>query len=89
MNKPLSFMPGAWDDYIYWQRTDKKTLNRINQLLKDITRNSFEGIGKPEPLKGGMAGYWSRRIDEVNRIVYRVEDNAVIIFSCRSHYADK
>ena len=86
MNKPLSFMPGAWEDYLYWQATDKKTLKRINHLLKDITRDSFEGIGKPEQLKGDSAGYWSRRINEVDRIVYRVEEYAIIIFSCRSHY---
>ena len=65
----------AWDDYCYWQMQDKKTLKRINMILKDIQRNSFEGIGKPEPLKENLTGYWSRRIDEANRIVYRIVYN--------------
>jgi toxin YoeB len=76
----------AWDDYIYWQQTDKKTLKRINQLIKDILRNPYEGIGKPEPLRGNLTGAWSRRIDGVNRIVYVVENEAIIIFACRGHY---
>lgn len=76
----------AWEDYLYWQSQDKKILKRINQLLKDISRSSFEGIGKPEPLKGNLAGFWSRRIDEEHRLVYAVEDNKVLIFSCRGHY---
>ena len=79
----------AWEDYLYWQSQDKKTLKRINQLLKDIGRNGYTGIGKPEPLKGDMKGYWSRRIDDVNRLVYRIADNRIEILQCRSHYGDK
>ena len=76
----------AWDDYCYWQLQDKKTLKRINMLIKDIQRNSFEGIGKPEPLKENLAGYWSRRIDDVNRIVYTIDKDSVKIISCKRHY---
>lgn len=76
----------AWEDYLYWQSQDKKNLKRINQLLKDISRNPFEGIGKPEPLKGNLSGLWSRRIDGEHRLVYAVEENKVLIFSCRGHY---
>lgn len=79
----------AWEDYLYWQTQDKKTLKRINQLIKDIDRNKYEGIGKPEPLKGNLSGYWSRRIDECNRIVYKIADNRLIIIQCGSHYRDK
>lgn len=79
----------AWEDYLYWQSQDKKTLKRINQLLKDIDRNGYTGIGKPEPLKGDMKGYWSRRIDDANRLVYRIADNRIEILQCRSHYGDK
>ncbi|MGN1350768.1 MAG: Txe/YoeB family addiction module toxin [Anaerovoracaceae bacterium] len=78
----------AWEDYLYWQGQDKKILKRINQLVKDIGRSPFEGIGKPEPLKGNLAGFWSRRIDEEHRLVYAVEDERVLIFSCRGHYDD-
>lgn len=76
----------AWDDYLYWQAQDKKTLKRINVLVKDIQRNAFDGIGKPEPLKDNLSGLWSRRIDEVNRIVYYEQDGVVYIISCRGHY---
>lgn len=79
----------AWEDYIYWQLQDKRTLKRINQLIKDIERNGYDGIGKPEPLKNNLSGWWSRRIDEVNRIVYKIESDKVIIAACRSHYKDK
>ena len=79
----------AWEDYIDSQTQDKKTLKRINQLLNDIDRNGYKGIGKPEPLKGNMNGYWSRRIDETNRLVYRIHDNKIEILQCRSHYGDK
>lgn len=79
----------AWEDYLYWQKQDKKTLKRINLLIKDIERNSFEGIGKPEPLKEDLSGYWSRRIDEKNRIVYKIKENQIIIIQCGSHYRDK
>ena len=78
----------AWEDYIYWQAQDKKTLKRINMLLKDIERGNFDGIGKPEPLKGDMGGFWSRRIDDVNRLVYRIRGDVVEIVSCRGHYED-
>ena len=78
----------AWDEYVYWQTQDKKTLKRINDLIKDISRQPFSGIGKPEPLKGDKQGYWSRRIDEANRIVYKVEDGQLVIVQCRGHYGD-
>ena len=76
----------AWEDYCYWRIQDKKTLKRINTILKDIQRNSYEGIGKPEPLKNNKSGWWSRRIDNFNRIVYRIEEGAVIIAACKGHY---
>lgn len=76
----------AWADYLYWQTQDKKTLKRINSLIKDIQRDSFNGLGKPEPLKGSLSGFWSRRIDETNRIVYCQDDNQIIIISCKGHY---
>lgn len=78
----------AWDEYCAWQKQDKKTLKRINSLIKDIQRNSSDGIGKPERLKENMSGWWSRRIDEVNRIVYCEKDGAIIIASCKGHYDD-
>jgi toxin YoeB len=76
----------AWNDYLYWQTQDKKTLKRINGLIKDIQRDTFEGVGKPEPLKENLAGYWSRRIDDANRIVYREKAGIIYIVSCRGHY---
>ena len=77
----------AWDDYCYWQSADRRILKRINQLVKDIKRNPFEGIGKPEPLKENLSGWWSRRIDDTNRIIYRqLDDNTVVIAACRNHY---
>ena len=78
----------AWSDYLYWQTQDKKTLKRINGLIKDIQRNSFEGIGKPEPLKQNLSGLWSRRIDDTNRIVYYEKDDIIYIVSCKGHYDD-
>ena len=79
----------AWEDYIYWQQQDKKTLKRINALLKEIERENFKGIGKPEPLKGELSGFWSRRIDDKNRLVYRViADRDIEIISCSGHYED-
>ena len=87
MNK--AWQDDAWEDYLYWQKQDKKTLKKINQLLKDIDRNGYEGIGKPEPLVGDLSGYWSRRIDEKNRIVYKIENSQIIIVQCGSHYRDK
>lgn len=76
----------AWDDYIYWQNQDKKTLKRINALVRDIQRDRYNGIGNPEPLKENLAGWWSRRIDDENRIVYKEENGAIIIASCKGHY---
>ena len=77
----------AWSDYLSWQNEDKKTLKRINKLITDIQRSPFEGIGKPEPLKENLSGWWSRRIDEVNRIVYFVKDDIVHIVACKGHYS--
>lgn len=82
----LTFAPTAWEDYLYWQQTDKKTLKRINTLIKEIERQPFTGIGDPEPLKHNWSGYWSRRIDREHRLVYKVTDNAIIIVQCRYHY---
>lgn len=79
----------AWEEYLYWESQDKRTLKRINQILKDIERNSYEGIGKPELLSGNLSGFWSRRIDSKNRIVYRIKDNKIEIAQCGSHYKDK
>lgn len=78
----------AWEDYIYWQTQDKKTLKRINKLLRDVSRNGYAGIGKPEPLKGELSGFWSREIDEVNRLVYRIQNRSIEILSCKGHYDD-
>lgn len=79
----------AWEDYLYWLEQDKKTLRRINKLITDIERNSYDGIGNPEPLIGNYSGYWSRRIDEKNRLVYRVLNDTIEIVQCRTHYGDK
>ncbi|CAG9236235.1 ribosome-dependent mRNA interferase toxin YoeB [Burkholderia gladioli] len=76
----------AWEDYVYWQSQDKKTLRRINQLIKDAQRTPFEGIGKPEPLKANLTGFWSRRIDDTNRLVYEIAGSQLNIISCRYHY---
>jgi len=76
----------AWEDYVYWQTQDKKTIKRINQLLQDAARNGYTGIGKPEPLKGELSGFWSRRIDDVNRLVYRINGGVLEILSCKGHY---
>ena len=76
----------AWADYLFWQSQDKKTLKRINAIIKDIERMPYSGIGKPEPLCGDFSGFWSRRIDDVNRIVYRADDNIIEIVSCKGHY---
>ena len=78
----------AWEDYVYWQSQDKKTIKRINQLLQDATRNGYIGIGKPEPLKGEFSSFWSRRIDEANRFVYRIKDGVLEVLSCKGHYND-
>lgn len=84
----LLFLPEGWEDYLYWQTQDKKTLRRINTLIKDIQRSPFEGIGKPEPLRENRSGWWSRRIDDVNRIVYKVEAGQIVIAQCRTHYSN-
>ncbi|GHV17245.1 txe/YoeB family addiction module toxin [Fibrobacterales bacterium] len=82
-----SFTENGWEDYLYWQTQDKKTLKRINLLIQDIARNGNIGIGKPEPLIGDLIGYWSRRIDEKNRLIYRLlENNAIEIYACKGHY---
>ncbi|MBC8494113.1 MAG: Txe/YoeB family addiction module toxin [Candidatus Thioglobus sp.] len=82
----LTWSGTAWGDYVYWQTKDKKTLKRINKLITDTMRHPFDGIGKPEPLKGNLSGFWSRRIDDANRLVYKVNNNQLIIISCRYHY---
>ena len=79
----------AWDDYIYWQAQDKKTLKKINELLKDIDRNGYKCKGKPEPLKGNYSGYWSVRIDQKNRLVFKINNDTLLIAQCRSHYDDE
>ena len=80
------FVDESWEDYVYWQNTDKKKLKRINELLKDIARNPFDGIGNPEPLKHKYSGFWSRRIDEEHRLIYRYENEEIHILKCRFHY---
>jgi len=82
----LIFSEHAWKDYLYWQKTDKKILKRINELIHDIQRNKYEGIGKPEPLKHNLSGYWSRRINSEHRIVYRIESESILIAQLRYHY---
>jgi len=84
--RTLKFTDEGWDSYVYWQTQDRKTLKRINDLAKDVQRDPFAGIGKPEPLKHGLSGCWSRRIDESNRFVYLVDDVELIVISCRYHY---
>ena len=84
----LTFTEKAFEEYLYWQTQDKKTLKRINALLKEIAREPFSGIGKPEPLRGDLSGLWSRRIDDVNRLVYRVSDEQIEIYQCKGHYND-
>ncbi len=86
MSRRLLFTPAAWDDYLYWQGQDRKTLRRINALIEDTLRNPFTGLGKPEPLKQNLSGFWSRRIDDTHRFVYSVEDSDLAIFACRYHY---
>lgn len=82
----LTWSAEAWEDYIYWQDTDKKTVKKINELIKDASRTPFEGKGKPEPLKHNLAGFWSRRITSEHRLVYAVSDDSLLIASCRYHY---
>lgn len=82
----LIFSEHAWDDYLYWQKTDRKMPKRFNRLIQEIQRTPFEGIGKPEPLRHALTGYWSRRIDSAHRIVYKVEGDAILIAQVRHHY---
>lgn len=86
MARSIRFTPAAWRDYTYWQTQDKKTLKRINTLIEAAARDPFDGIGKPEPLVGNLTGYWSRRIDDVNRLVYAVDDVDIDVIACRLHY---
>ena len=79
----------SWEEYIYWQTQDRKTLKRINLLIKDINLNCYKGIGNPEPLSGNLTGFWSRQIDDKNRLVYRIKDGNIEIAQCGSHYRDK
>lgn len=85
-SKKIQWDSDAWEDYLFWQKQDKKTLKRINLLIQDTCRNPFEGIGKPEPLKENLAGLWSRRINDSDRLVYMIDGADVIIFACRGHY---
>lgn len=82
----LAWTDEAWSDYLHWQTQDKKTLKRINKLITVVKRSPFEGIGKPESLKENLSGFWSRRIDDTNRLVYAIDDDAITIISCRYHY---
>ncbi|MEF1205477.1 Txe/YoeB family addiction module toxin [Photobacterium damselae] len=82
----INFTPNAWDDYLYWQSQDKKTLKRINKLIENSVRTPFEGIGKPEPLKDNLSGYWSRRINDTHRLVYKATQDTLVIVAVRFHY---
>lgn len=86
MSRLLAWTDQAWEDYLYWQTQDKKTLKRINKLIEDTKRTPFYGIGKPEPLKENLAGFWSRRIDETNRLIYSIDNEDITIIACRYHY---
>ena len=86
--RSTEFVPDAWDAYLYWQSQDRKTLKRINALIQDAMRDPFAGIGKPEPLRGNLSGYWSRRIDDTHRLVYRATESTLVILACRFHYDD-
>ncbi|MDF1643525.1 MAG: Txe/YoeB family addiction module toxin [Pseudomonadales bacterium] len=83
----VTFSSNAWDHYLYWQNTDRKMIKRINTLIKDIKRSPYEGIGKPEPLKHGLASYWSRRINDEHRIVYKFQNDTILIAQLRYHYS--
>ena len=86
--RAIRFVPDAWEAYLWWHEQDKKTLKRINLLITAAARSPFEGVGKPEPLRGDLSGYWSRRIDEKNRLVYRASDSELVVIACRFHYDD-
>lgn len=83
---PIKFSDEAWEDYLFWQANDRANLKRVNSLIRDIQRSPFDGIGKPEPLKHNLAGFWSRRIDEEHRLVYAVQDGIILVAQCRYHY---
>ncbi|MBP3771903.1 MAG: Txe/YoeB family addiction module toxin [Treponema sp.] len=85
----IQFYEDAWEQFIYWQNQDKKTLKKINKLIEDINRNGNDGLGHPEPLKGDLSGFWSREIDEKNRLIYKIEDACIKIYQCKNHYSDK
>lgn len=85
----IKFLPQGWEDYLYWQQTDKAVLRRINHLIKDIQRSPFQGIGKPEPLKHDFKDAWSRRITDEHRLVYGIEPDTLVILQCRFHYSRK
>ena len=89
MNKHIDFQERAWNDYLFWQTQDRRTLRRINELIRDIMRNGNSGIGKPEPLAGDLSGWWSRRIDDVDRLVYRLKDDVIEVSQCKGHYSGK
>ena len=82
----ITFTENAWEDYLYWQKTDKRILKKLNGLIKEIQRTPFEGTGRPEQLKYDLAGYWSRRLDQEHRLVYQVDEDEIKIFACRYHY---
>jgi toxin YoeB len=84
--RAIRFVPDAWEAYLYWQGQDRKTLKRINALIEDAAREPFAGLGKPEPLRGSLSGYWSRRIDDTHRLVHRATDEDLIVIGCRFHY---
>lgn len=84
----ITFTERAFEEYLYWQAADRKKLKRINELLRDISRSPYEGFGKPEGLRQNLSGYWSRRIDEANRIVYRVAGDTIEVYQCKGHYED-
>ncbi len=86
--RAIRFVPDAWEAYLWWHEQDKKTLKRINLLITAAARSPFEGVGKPEPLRGDLSGYWSRRIDDKNRLVYRASDSELVVIACRFHYDD-
>lgn len=86
MSSRLVWTAAAWEDYLYWQGQDRKTLKRVNSLIQDVRRSPFSGIGKPEPLRENLSGFWSRRIDDVNRLVYVLQGEDVVIIACRYHY---
>lgn len=86
MSRHLAWTEAAWSDYVYFQSQDRKTLKRINKLISDVLRSPFEGIGKPEPLRENLSGFWSRRIDDANRLVYAVSDSHITVIACRYHY---